>query len=128
MDLGDIFIPLSRYSDAMEIVWAVIDMAFSSAVITPGVTTCDDVGWWMWEAVRAAGYTCDFMPDVGVQRSGAGDSTTLFGDTIIREGAVLMITLGPPFRRLLFLRSLLVQGVRSHHLADCAACSLSSFC
>ena len=55
---------LPRYSDAMEIVWSVIDMAFSSAVITPGQTTCDDVGWWMWEAVRAAGYTCDFMPDV----------------------------------------------------------------
>ena len=33
----------------MEIVWSVIDMAFSSAVITPGRTTCADVGWWMWE-------------------------------------------------------------------------------
>ena len=64
---------LPRYSDAMDIVWSIIDMAFSSAVITPGQTTCDDVGWWMWEAVRASGYTCDFMPDVGVQRSGAGE-------------------------------------------------------
>ena len=50
------------YSDAMDIVWSVIGMAFSSAVITPGVTTCDDVGWWMWEAVRAAGYTWCGMP------------------------------------------------------------------
>eukprot|EP01052_Picozoa_sp_SAG31_P064567 SAG31_NODE_23418_length_505_cov_0.504926_2_plen_44_part_01 len=24
----------------------------------------------VWEAVRAAGYTCDFSPSVGVQRQG----------------------------------------------------------
>ena len=36
----------------MEIAWSVIDMAFSSAVITPGRTTCADVGWWMWEVNR----------------------------------------------------------------------------
>ena len=63
---------LPRYSDAMEIVWSIIDMAFSSEVIKPGQTTCDDVGWWMWEAVRSWVH-CDFMPDVGVQRNGAGD-------------------------------------------------------
>lgn len=84
---------LPRYSDAMDIVWSVIDMAFSSAVVTPGHTTCDDVGWWMWEAVRAAGYTCDFMPDVGVQRSGAGEMT-LSGATVIEEGDFLWCDFG----------------------------------
>ena len=44
------------------------------------------------QAVRAAGYTCDFMPDVGVQRGGAGEQT-LSGDTVIEEGDLCGATL-----------------------------------
>ena len=45
------------------------------------------------QAVRAAGYTCDFMPDVGVQRGGAGEQT-LSGDTVIEEGDLLWCDFG----------------------------------
>jgi hypothetical protein len=48
-------------------------------VITAGVTTCEDVSWWMWEAGRALGFPLSFKPSFGVQREGT--EGTLSGDT-----------------------------------------------
>ena len=42
--------------------------AFSRAVITPGVTTTDDVVWWMRERSRQLGLTNWFQPSVDIQR------------------------------------------------------------
>jgi hypothetical protein len=47
---------------------AIIAEAFSSAVITPGITATDDVEWWMWEKARALGQTTWFHPSVSIQR------------------------------------------------------------
>lgn len=58
------------YKIMMETVWSVIAKGFSSAVITPGVTTTDDVVWWFREEIRSLGYTTWFQPSVGIFRKG----------------------------------------------------------
>lgn len=46
----------------------------------------------VWEAVRAAGYTCDFSPSVGVQRQGVDG--TLSGSAVIEKGDFLWTDFG----------------------------------
>jgi hypothetical protein len=38
---------VEMYRRMQQVVWGIIDTAFSKAVITPGVTRTDDVVWWM---------------------------------------------------------------------------------
>src|SRR5688572_32757058 len=52
------------YRKMQELVWAIIDTAFSSAVITPGVTTTQDVVWWMRQKVNDLGLGSWFQPSV----------------------------------------------------------------
>jgi Xaa-Pro aminopeptidase len=59
---------LEVYHRIASIAHAVIAEAFSSGVITPGVTTTADVEWWMWEKVRALGQTVWFNPSISIQR------------------------------------------------------------
>src|SRR2546430_3524972 len=61
---------LAVYRRLMEVVWGVIDTAFSSRVITPGRTTTDDVAWWMRQRVNDLGFGTWFHTDVDVQRRG----------------------------------------------------------
>ncbi|KAL6863357.1 hypothetical protein ACO1O0_003607 [Amphichorda felina] len=49
-----------------ETVWTLIAEAFSEAVITPGTTTTEDVGWWMRDKIQALNYTTWFHPTVSV--------------------------------------------------------------
>ncbi len=62
---------MPRYRQMMETVHAMISEAFSNAVIEPGVTTTDDVVWWMRERIREMGMQSWFQPSVSVQRAGA---------------------------------------------------------
>jgi Xaa-Pro aminopeptidase len=56
------------YHHIAAIAHAIIAEAFSSAVITPGITTTADVEWWMWEKIRALGQTTWFNPGISLQR------------------------------------------------------------
>lgn len=49
---------------------ALIAEAFSSAVVQPGITTAQDVAWWLRERTRSLGLTCWFQPSVSIQRAG----------------------------------------------------------
>lgn len=60
----------SRYRGIEETVHAIIGEAFSSAVIEPGVTTTEDVQWWLREKVQELGMSTWFHPSVAVQRAG----------------------------------------------------------
>jgi hypothetical protein len=51
-------------------VHALIARAFSREVITPGVTTTEDVVWWLRQSVNDLGYGEWFPPSVSVQRAG----------------------------------------------------------
>ena len=82
-----------RYRRIEETAHAIIAEAFSSAVITPGQTTTDDVRWWMREKIQSLGMTTWFQPSVGVQRhtdNGAAPS----GDTVIKRGDLLWCDFG----------------------------------
>lgn len=59
---------LEVYPQIVAVAHAVIAQAFSRDVITPGVTTTDDVAWWMRERSRALGLTNWFHTSISVQR------------------------------------------------------------
>lgn len=61
------------YNQLVEITHNIIAEAFSTKVITLGVTTTDDVVWWLREKVSALGLKTWFHPTIDVQRTGNSD-------------------------------------------------------
>jgi Xaa-Pro aminopeptidase len=61
---------LELYPAIVALGHALIRRAFSRAVITPGVTTCDDVMWWMRQAMHDQGLRAWFHPNCAIQASG----------------------------------------------------------
>ncbi len=57
------------YDQLVTITHDIIAEAFSSKVITPGITTTTDVEWWMRQKVTDMGLETWFHPSVDVQRS-----------------------------------------------------------
>jgi Xaa-Pro aminopeptidase len=82
---------LPHYRRLQQTVHALISRAFSSAVITPGTTTIDDVRWWLREQVRDLGMTVWFHPSVSVQRVGEVPED---GPTVIEPGDLLWVDFG----------------------------------
>ena len=64
---------MNVYSQLVEISSSIIREAFSTKVITPGITTTDDVVWWMREKVLELGLDTWFHPSVDVQRKDNSD-------------------------------------------------------
>ena len=83
---------LPVYRRMMEVVWAIIDTAFSNTVITPGKTTTDDVVWWMRQRVNDLGLGTWFHTDVDVQRRGQDLSSAV--TVVIQRGDVLHCDFG----------------------------------
>ncbi|HET8645563.1 MAG TPA: Xaa-Pro aminopeptidase, partial [Vicinamibacteria bacterium] len=68
---------LPTYRHLMAISHALIARAFSSEVIKPGVTTTDDVVWWLRQQVNDMGLGEWFPPSVSVQRPGEGAASVI---------------------------------------------------
>jgi Xaa-Pro aminopeptidase len=83
---------LPAYRRMMEVVWAIIDTAFSNTVITPGQTTTEDVVWWMRQRVNDLGLSTWFHTDVDVQRRGVDLSDA--EAVVIQRGDVLHCDFG----------------------------------
>ncbi len=81
------------YRRLQGVVHEVISAAFSNLVITPGVTTTDDVVWWMRQRVNDLGLHTWFQPSVSVQRDGAS-AENLGEDPVIQRGDVLHCDFG----------------------------------
>ena len=82
---------MPRYRRIEETVHAIISQAFSNAVITPGVTTTEDVRWWLREKVQELGMTVWFHPSVAIMgRPGGGGD----GSGVIQRGDVLWTDFG----------------------------------
>ena len=64
---------MTVFSQLVEISSSIIREAFSTKVITPGVTSTDDVVWWMREKVLSLGLNTWFHPTVDVQRKDNSD-------------------------------------------------------
>lgn len=85
------------YPHIMGIARGVIGEAFSSQVITPGVTTTDDVAWYIRERFESLGLPIWFMPYVNLQRPGAAcerDTDFCGIDGVIQPGDVLHTDVG----------------------------------
>ncbi len=81
------------YRDLNKLAWAVITEAFSNKVIKPGVTTADDVVWWMRQRVNDLGLGTWFQPSVEVQRQ-LGSPDLVGVNPVILRGDVLHCDFG----------------------------------
>lgn len=77
---------------------AVIAEAFSREVITPGVTTAEQVQWWYRDRLLQLGLDAWFHPSVAIQRKGA--ESMLEGNEVIRPGDLLWTDFGITYLRL----------------------------
>ena len=79
LDYMDTRVPdmLPTYRQMMAISHALIARAFSSEVIRPGVTTTDDVVWWLRQRVNDMGLGEWFPPTIDVQRPGHGAASVI---------------------------------------------------
>ena len=88
---------MTIYRQLVEITHSIIAEAFSTKVITPGVTTTDDVVWWMREKVNALGLKTWFHPTIDVQRNEESDLYAFDGKSkfdIIQPGDLVHCDFG----------------------------------
>jgi len=93
-------------SHLVEITHQIISEAFSTAVITPGVTTTTEVEWWMRQKVTDLGLDTWFHPTVDIQRSAEKQEGHLYsfsdrpGNSVILPGDLLHCDFGITYLRL----------------------------
>jgi len=88
---------LAVYPHVVSLARMVIGEAFSSQVITPGVTTTADVAWYIRERFAALDLPIWFMPSVNLQRQGlecAADNPFCGTADVIQPGDVLHTDVG----------------------------------
>ncbi|HET9032913.1 MAG TPA: M24 family metallopeptidase [Dokdonella sp.] len=94
------------YPQLVRITHGIIAEAFSAKVITPGITTSDDVVWWLRQRVSDLGLETWFHPSVSIQRNDGEsfDHLKSFIDhpagEIIRQGDLLHVDFGITYLRL----------------------------
>lgn len=94
---------LEVYPHIVALARSVVAEAFSEKVITPGVTTTDDVAWYIRQRYADLGLPIWFMPYVNLQRPGvACETATAFCgiDGVIQRGDVLHTDVGITYLRL----------------------------
>lgn len=95
---------LASYPHTVALARSVIAEAFSSKVITPGVTTTDDVAWFIRQRFADLDLPIWFMPYVNVQRQGLAfeRENPFFGKSgvVILPGDVLHTDVGITYLRL----------------------------
>ena len=97
---------MQLYPHICRIAHELIAEAFSERVIQAGVTTTDDVAWWLREKVRELKLTVWFHPTVSIQRrdSEAFDQIKAFSqrksDNVILPGDLLHVDFGITYLRL----------------------------
>ena len=94
---------LEVYPHIVALARSVVKEAFTSNVITPGVTTTDDVAWYIRQRYADLGLPIWFMPYVNIQRRGLKcEAATPFcgEDGVIQRGDVLHTDVGITYLRL----------------------------
>ncbi|MEQ5787533.1 M24 family metallopeptidase [Erythrobacter sp. NFXS35] len=89
---------LEIYPTIVRIAHAVIGEAFSRKVITPGVTTAEQVQWWYRDRLMQLGLDPWFHPSVAIQRQGT--KGMIEGDAVIQPGDLLWTDFGITYLRL----------------------------
>jgi len=95
---------LAAYPHVVALARRAIAEAFSSRVITPGVTRTTDVQWYIRDRFDSLGLAPWFQPDINVQRQAIahGAEEPFFGedDAVIQPGDVLHTDVGICYLRL----------------------------
>ena len=90
---------LEVYPYIVSIAHAIIAEAFSNRVIVPGISTTDDVQWWMLKKIKQLGLNPWFHPWVDLQRPEKGKPNESISG-IIQPGDLLHCDLGITYLRL----------------------------
>lgn len=85
---------LSTYRHICGIAHDVIREFFSNRVITPDITTTDDVVWWIRDKFRDLKLDTWFQPSISIQRSKNGTSESNDDSHVIRRGDLLHCDVG----------------------------------
>lgn len=94
------------YTQLVRISHNIIKEAFSDKVVTPGITTTDDLVWWFRQKVTDLGLTTWFHPSVAIQRSDSSSFEHLRSfsdrpkDDVVRPGDLLHVDFGITYLRL----------------------------
>ena len=97
---------MQHYPTLTQIGHKLIGTAFSNEVITPGITTTDDVIWWLRDQSKALGLENWFHPSVSIQRADSEkfDQIKAFskraGENIIQPGDLIHVDFGITYLRL----------------------------
>ena len=94
------------YPQLVDATHKIIDEGFSEHVITPGITTTDDLVWWFRQTIRDRGYDTWFHPTVSIQRmdTPTPDQSSSFSarpkSNVILPGDLLHVDIGISYLRL----------------------------
>jgi hypothetical protein len=94
------------YTQLVRISHDIIKEGFSDKVVTPGITTTDDLVWWFRQKVTSLGLTTWFHPSVSIQRSDSLSFEHLRNfsdrpkDDVVRPGDLLHVDFGITYLRL----------------------------
>jgi hypothetical protein len=94
------------YIQLVRISHDIIKEGFSDKVVTPGITTSDDLVWWFRQKVTSLGLTTWFHPSVSIQRSDSLSFEHLRNfsdrpkDDVVRPGDLLHVDFGITYLRL----------------------------
>lgn len=84
---------IAAFAEAGELSYQIAERALSNEVITPGLTTLEDVAWWMLEQLHKNNLGSSFgMPSVYITGPNGIEATS--SDRIIQRGDILMIDWG----------------------------------
>ncbi len=89
---------MAIYPTLMRTAHKLIGEAFSRSVITPGVTTAEQVQWWYRDRLLQLGLDPWFHPSVAIQRKGT--KGMLEGEEVIQPGDLLWTDFGITYLRL----------------------------
>lgn len=92
------------YRQINRIAHNIVADGLSEKVITPGITTTEDVQWWYRDRIRDLNLTAWFHPSVSVQRQQAleedGDFSSSASENVIMPGDLIHVDFGIQYLRL----------------------------
>ncbi|EAZ79218.1 M24 family metallopeptidase [Algoriphagus machipongonensis] len=97
---------MATYRHIQEIAHQIVQEGLSEQVITPGVTTTDDVVWWYREKIKELKLDTWFHPSVDIQRADPSTDeakrsfATKQGSMVIMPGDLLHVDFGITYLRL----------------------------
>jgi Xaa-Pro aminopeptidase len=97
---------IAIYPKLIQLTHQIIQEGFSEKVITPGITSTDDLVWWFRQRIRNAGLDTWFHPSVSIQRKDSVifDHLKAFSDRpredILQPGDLIHVDIGISYLRL----------------------------